>query len=110
MSIRTRYELEPLYAGLGRETHVGVSESDARLGVSVREFITAEAYRPEDQRMVAPKTNAQVGRKARSTYVGPDGKRGLSLMSPDQAFALADALVAAALECQRLSELEEVPA
>lgn len=76
----------------------------------MREWITPDAYRPEDDTLRAPRTNAQVGRRPRKQYVGPDGKRGLSLLSPSQAFELAEALTRAAIEAEAMAEAEGVPA
>lgn len=88
----------PVWLTRGREAHVEVKDTGSRVGVAVREFITDEAYTDRDRRVVVHKGDA--ARKQRECYVGPDGKRGLSILDPSAAYALAEELVAAAMAAE----------
>ena len=107
--IQDREQIAAVFLGRGRECRVGLAETDARIGVSVREWILPEAYRMEDLRVVKGSTSKPRRGKV-SGYVGPDGRRGLSLLSAEAAIELGEQLVRAGVRAMELSEAEGVPA
>jgi hypothetical protein len=99
MSIEELEVISETRLKLGHVARVRVCANPQGVAVDVREFITPEAHRPEDSRIVGAGRRAGSARsKSKSTYIGPT-RSGLWI-TPEQAFELADALALAAVKAQ----------
>ena len=100
-----------LYLDDGTDLRVNVaavSDAETHYGVNVRQWIT----RSNAERFGVVAGNG----RTRSTYTGPDGRHGLSLLQPWQAYELAELIAKAAMEAEALertanpADYEEVSA
>lgn len=101
--------LETRTVGMGRGRDlrvsvVAVSDRETHYQISLREWITessAERYG------VTVGNGRKASGKTRSTYTGPDKFHGTHNLSPREAFEVAEALAALALEAMSLEERDE---
>ena len=88
-----------------RVSVTGYGDRETHYGITVRQWVTESTASIRGGITVGGGSG-----KARSTYTGPDGRHGLSILSPSQALALAEMLTRAAVDAEGREDGTEVAA